>query len=512
MGKKSTPAPPPQPDPYAVARAQTGSNVMTSIANTWLGNANETSPLGTVDYRNTGYQTVTDPSNGQTYQIPTFERTTTMSPEQQTLYDQQVGLGWLSNNIAGDQLTRVNDLISRPVDTSALPRRIDSIAPTPGFERMPGGPELYQYIGDPNIAGFDPSVYGGLQREFADVGGPQRRVGPTDFSQDRQRVEEALYSRLNPQLERDRAALESTLVNQGFARGSEAFNREMDAFNRQANDARMGVVRAGGEEQSRLAGLDFQRFGLENQAEAQAYQQALERARFGNEAGTQDLQNRIAGNVAQNTAAGLDWDQRAQNLQFYNTSQQQTHDNLARSIEFNNKTGQQEFANTQDAAAFQNTARERALQEALALRNQPLNEIAALMNGGQVTMPQFTQFRPGQVDPTPVGNYVYQGYNTAMNGYNQQLQANAASRAGMYNLGAAVLGTGARTLFSDRRLKRDIAPLATGAHGLTLYRYRYIFDNDNWHLGYMADEVAAVRPEAVAANDDGFLMLDYGAL
>ncbi len=40
-------------------------------------------------------------------------------------------------------------------------------------------------------------------------------------------------------------------------------------------------------------------------------------------------------------------------------------------------------------AQFANQARQQALQEAFALRSQPLNEIAGLMGGSQIAMPQF---------------------------------------------------------------------------------------------------------------------------
>lgn len=444
MAKKSSPQPPPAPDPSAVARAQTGSNLVAAIGNTFMGNANEYSPLGTVENIWAGERAVVDPSNGNTYYVPTFDRRTTLSPEQQRLYDQQTGLGIQSNDIAKAQLTRVNDMISSPIDQSRLPARVDSIEPRPTLSPMAGRPSLYEDLAPVNIESFDGGDYQELTRNPAEVGGPQRNVGPIDYSNDRRRVEEAIYSRINPQLDRDRAALETTLVNQGFTRGSEAFNREMDSFGRQANDARMQAVLAGGQEQSRMAGLDFQRFGLENQAQAQDNAQRIERAGFANDASTQDLQNRIAQNTATNVAAGLEFDQDAQRRSFYNTSRQQDYDNEARRIEFNNRIYQQDFANRQDDAAFRNTARERALQETFALRNQPLNEIAALMGGGQVTMPQFTQFRPGQIEAAQPGMYAMQGYQTSMQGYNAQQQAQAQSRAGLYNLGASILGAGTR--------------------------------------------------------------------
>jgi len=47
--------------------------------------------------------------------------------------------------------------------------------------------------------------------------------------------------------------------------------------------------------------------------------------------------------------------------------------------------------------------------------------------------------------------------------------------------------------------------------GLRLYRYRYIGD-DTLYVGVMAQEVAELRPDAVARGEDGYLEVDYGKL
>jgi hypothetical protein len=488
MGKPKAAPMPPQPDPSAVARAQTGSNLLTSMGNAYMGNANQYSPFGSMTFNQTGTKSVTDPTNGATYDVPTFESIQSLSPEQQQLYSQNVALEQQQNNIAGDQMARISGLLSQPFDQSNLVPRIQSIAQPNYYSdyqsqtRVP----LNYSLGTENITGFDPSSYQGLQTD----------VGPQDWSTDRLRVENALNSRMNPQLDRDRASLENTLVNQGFSRGSEAFNTNMDEFNRQANDARMQSIVAGGQEQSRLAGLDFQQFGLQNDAR------------------TQDFQNRIAGNVAQNTAAQMQFDQSAQNRQFSNVTAQQEMDSYNSYRDRMNALGQTMFGNQLNLAEYYNTLRERQLQENIAVRNQPISEISALMSGGQPTIPQFTPFRPSPMGETPVGQYTYQGYDTASRNWQAQQQAAAQSRAGMFNLGASVLGTAGRLgMFgSDRRLKRNIKSLGiTGSHDLPLYSFKYLWD-DVTRVGHMADEVAAVRPDAVANDNLGFAYVNYGAL
>jgi hypothetical protein len=515
---KSAPAPA-QPDPAAVARAQTGSNVMTSIANSYLGNANQYSPFGSMQFNQTGMQTVTDPTSGASYQIPTFESIQSFSPEQQNLYNQSVSLETLQNNIAGDQMSRLSDYLSVPFNQDNLVPRTQSINQPQyysNYQSQTGVPLNYS-LGTENITQFDPSSYKGLLGSLSnDVGTLQLNVGPQDWSEDRQRVEDAIYSRLNPQLDRDRASLENTLVNQGLVRGSQAFNDAMDESNRQANDARMQTILAGGQEQSRLAGLDFQQFQLENQAATQDLTNATTWGNFYNNAQSQDLQNRIAGNVAQNTAAQMAFDQSAQNRQFSNVTAQQEMDNYNAYLDRLNSQQQTMFGQELNLAEYYNTLRERQFQENLAVRNQPISEISALMNGGQPTIPQFTSFRPSPMGETPIGQYTYQGYDTASRNWQAQQQAAAQSRAGMYNLGASLFGTAGRMatggMFSDRRLKRDIKSLGiTGSHDLPLYSFRYVWD-DVPRVGFMADEVAAVRPDAVASDNLGFAYVDYGAL
>lgn len=105
----------------------------------------------------------------------------------------------------------------------------------------------------------------GLSRPFslASLG-----AAPQADAANRQRVEEALFQRLKPQMDQDRSALETQLANQGFDRNSEAYNRALDSQNRARNDARLAVTAQGGAEQSRL-------FGLESAARQQAINELL---------------------------------------------------------------------------------------------------------------------------------------------------------------------------------------------------------------------------------------------
>ena len=77
--------------------------------------------------------------------------------------------------------------------------------------------------------------------------------------------------------------------------------------------------------------------------------------------------------------------------------------------------------------------------------------------------------------------------------------------------GVAALGTqlGSAYFMSDSRLKSNIERLGTLPNGLGWYEYN-IFDRRE--RGVMAQEVAAVRPDALGPEVAGFLTVNYGAL
>ncbi|MFN8992800.1 MAG: hypothetical protein ACK5X3_03905, partial [Pseudomonadota bacterium] len=69
----------------------------------------------------------------------------------------------------------------------------------------------------------------------------------------------ALMERLQPQLDRDRAAMENRLANQGIMLGSEAYRNAMNQYEQQVADQRLAVVGAAGQEENRMAALRQQR-------------------------------------------------------------------------------------------------------------------------------------------------------------------------------------------------------------------------------------------------------------
>lgn len=78
-------------------------------------------------------------------------------------------------------------------------------------------------------------------------------------------------------------------------------------------------------------------------------------------------------------------------------------------------------------------ARNQAVQELLTQRQEPLNELSALMNGGQVTNPTPIQTPQTGVANTDVAGPIYQSY-----AIQQQNRANALK--GLFGLGSTLLG------------------------------------------------------------------------
>jgi len=71
------------------------------------------------------------------------------------------------------------------------------------------------------------------------------------------------------------------------------------------------------------------------------------------------------------------------------------------------------------------------------------------------------------------------------------------------------LVSGLTSIFSDRRLKQDVRRIGTADNGLPIYAYAYTNDPARTHIGFMADEVELVRPDAVS-EFMGYQTVDYG--
>ena len=154
-------------------------------------------------------------------------------------------------------------------------------------------------------------------------------------------------------------------------------------------------------------------------------------------------------------------------------------------------------ANTDQMNQLALTGRGQAFAEAMATRNQPINEITALLAGSQVSNPAQMS---GAMPQAGVAGVDYTGL------VNQKYQADMANyqnkMGGLFGLASAGIG-----LFSDRRLKRNIKRIGQTDGGTPIYSYTYVWGGPT-HIGVMAQDV----PEAAFMTNSGFLAVDYGAV
>lgn len=154
------------------------------------------------------------------------------------------------------------------------------------------------------------------------------------------------------------------------------------------------------------------------------------------------------------------------------------------------------------------SGRGQAVQEILTERNQPLNEISALMSGSQVSQPSFVNTPQTQLANTDYQGAVYNSYAGQMDAYKQKVASSNAMMGGLFGLAGSLAGAGAYAYKSDRRLKKDIERVGTLDNGLPTYAFRYHGD-DKLYFGVMSDDVREHRPDAIKQTPDGFDMVDY---
>jgi len=178
---------PAAPDPKATAQAQAAANKEAVRESAKVNQINEVTPYGSLTYSG---------NIGE----PDRTRTTSLTPESQALFDQQLDI---TGTLGDYAQTRAGQL------------------PTDQFS-------------------FD---------QFGDM--------PTFDSDYRQQVAGDMFSRLNPQIDRRREQVATQLANQGITLGSDAYNAAMDDLSREENDLRLAISGMSGDEMSRLFNLQL---------------------------------------------------------------------------------------------------------------------------------------------------------------------------------------------------------------------------------------------------------------
>jgi hypothetical protein len=259
----------------------------------------------------------------------------------------------------------------------------------------------------------------------------------------------------------------------------------------------------------------FDQARLQNEALQQIFNQSATQQQMYNQAAAQNFQQQVAAQQANLARQAQQVGQAQGAAGFYNEAQAQAYQQeLARQAAAN-AAQQQQFQQNIAQQQFRNTAIQQALAQQAAIRSIPVNEISALLSGGQVNVPQFQGYSGVTVAPAPIfqagqaaGDFAQRNYQNQVGAYNAnmglfgQLGGSLATAAGNAGSFAA--------LFSDRRLKSNIVRVGTHPLGIGVYEYDIFGERQR---GVMADEVEAVKPEAVTTHPtEGYKMVYYGLL
>jgi len=378
MGKKA-PAPPPVPDYAGAATAQGAANVEAARATAKLGNPNIYGPLGS--------QTISYEGD-----IPTIRQS--LTPDAQATLGAQQGVERSLAELGQQGVAQAKTILGTPfnpnlpgIDTSIA----ESVSPVNqatynagSAQRSVAGPTFQQGIDTSGIAAMP--VNAGMTGQ------------------------QAIMSRLQPQLTQNENATRQRLANQGLVTGGEAYENEMRTMGQNRNDLELQAAAQG---INLDAMMNQQGFGqaqaqgqFGNEAQQSQFNAALQNAGMGNTALQQDYQNQLAAQTAQNAAA-------AQN--------------------FNQQLGM---------AQFGNTAQQQSLDQQLALRNQPLNQITGLMSGSQIQMPQFQGYQGANIAAAPIYQGVQDTFQGQMDQYALKQQSKNAGMGGMMSTLGSLGGAG----------------------------------------------------------------------
>jgi muramidase (phage lysozyme) len=218
-------------------------------------------------------------------------------------------------------------------------------------------------------------------------------------------------------------------------------------------------------------------------------------------------QSNLAGQAITSGAFGGDRSNIAQaNLAYQqNLANNQTNANLLNTGYQNAQSVAQQQQGAQLAAQQANLARLTGAGQQLAGLGAGVQ--TAAQTGGQNvlaagTVPQQTQ----QAGLTALYNQFLQ--QQAYPFQTAQFLANIAEGTGALS-GSTTTTTQPSSFFSDRRLKHDIKKIGETKDGLPIYKFKYKGDpTEQTHIGFMAQDVEKVHPEAVGMSH-GYKTVDY---
>lgn len=434
---------PKAPDPYETAVTQSSMNGDTAIRQHLLNMTNQFTPYGSLTYEQTG-NVFTASDTGQEY----YYNTKTKQYEDKMREGLKVRKGFFTptftatTTLSPEQQKILDQTQGAMLNLGTIANEQSAFLKdylSKGLDTS-GAPAQWAYLGKKFNSDLGPNYSTSVGDGYA-----TSYAGADDFSADRQKYEDALMARQQPALQQNQDRLRSQLINSGLRPGTAAWNSEMARLSQSENDARMSAILAAGDEQARMVGM------------------ARDAAQFGNSS--------ILARMQAQNAASMD----------------------KRNLE-NNTILQK--------ANFQNNSRKDWLTEAYAARNQPIQEISALLNGSQISNPNFVN-----TPQTNVGGVDYTGM--VSDKYKADVAAYQSGIGGLFGLLSAPFGM--FKFQSDRRLKKDISRIGSASNGLPWYEFRYLSDADDAPLrhGLMSDDVRQMKPSAVSVDERGFDVVDY---
>jgi hypothetical protein len=310
---KKAKKPPAAPNYQQTQQKQAAADTETTQAQSQLNNPNQVNPFGTqtTTYDETGTPTVTQ----------------ALTPDAQSALTAQQQTQKMLAESGAAAAKRYQDMISQPFNPNlaGIQTSFDqggNIMSDPNFDRRQARTNL----------------------DLSNVAKMPVNAGMTG--------QQAIMSRLDPQIQRMDEQARQRLANQGLTYGGEAYNRAMGDVNQGRNDL--------------LSQAALQGINLDMSANQQGYNQALSSGGFYNQGIGQNKESALA------------------RQQAINQSQQQG------------------FNQNLQRAQFGNTAQDQLLNQQLQLRQQPLNEVMGLMGGSQIQLPQFQGYQAATKSPQEI--------------------------------------------------------------------------------------------------------------
>ena len=480
MGKPSAP---PAPD-YAAAAQQTAAGNAQQARIAQFGSmTNQVTPYGTVSYtpstqaytNSNGDQITTaqynalNASQKSGYQpLTQWTQTVSMSPAEQAMFNQNQAINQQLGNVAQSGVGYVQNAMSNPLQGQVL-----ASTPQATADQMVRGinlPNLQTNIanagdiqsqiadaGDISNQFYNPSQdiatsTGAYQRAIGfapqnagqiqvDSGANQQAQGAVDNTAGQLRTSvqdpnllvqdttNALYRAntqfLDPQFEQAQLNLENRLANQGITQGSEAYNRAMQQFGNQKQQAyesaRNQAISGGINAAQGMFGMNLQGGQFANQALGQAFGQNVTNQQLANAAANQNNQLALANQAARNAALGQQYSQGIQGTQLANQAAAQNNANALANAQFYNQALGQAYNQNMGSAGFQNQAQAQQFQQNQALQ-QAQNAAQAQQFQQNMAQADFANQAAQGMFGAAMQNAALQN-QAAQQAYNQALQS-----------------------------------------------------------------------------------------